>query len=59
MKSKSNFNSYENDKKYDAKRPKGRVWNRSYSMYDVLAVTPSDNLVADISKNGLISGVRL
>ena len=59
MSRKSNFNSYENDKKYDTNRAKWKVWSRGYSTHDIFSISPRSNVVADIGKNGIIGGVRL
>ena len=56
---KSNFNSYENDRKYDTDRARWRVWSRGYSTHDFYAAVPSGNILADVGKNGMVSGVRL
>ena len=59
MSGKSNFNSYDNDIKYDTDRARWRVWSRGYSMHDFYAAMPSGNILADVVKNGTICGVRL
>ena len=59
MSEKSNFNSYDNDRKYNTDRARWRVWSRSYSTHDFYAAVPSGNILADIGKNGMVSGVRL
>ena len=59
MNGKSNFNSYDNDKKYNTDRARGRVWSRGYSTHDFYAAMPSGNILADVVKNGMVSGVRL
>ena len=55
----SNFNSYENDIRKYTNEVKQRVWKRSYSTHDFYAAMPSGNILADIGKNGMVSGVRL
>ena len=59
MSGKSNFNSYDNDRKYDTDRARWRVWSRGYSTHDFYAAIPSGNILADVVKNGTICGVRL
>ena len=59
MSGKSNFNSYDNDRKYNADRARWMVWSRGYSTHDFYAVAQIGNILADVVKNGMVSGVRL
>ena len=59
MNGKSNFNSYEKDVRNYTNEVKQRVWKRSYSTHDFYAAMPSGNILADVVKNGMVSGVRL
>ena len=59
MNGKSNFNSYDNDNRKYTSEVKQKVWKRSYSTHDFYAAVPSENILADIGKNGMVSGVRL
>lgn len=59
MSGKSNFNSYDNDNRKYTNEIKHNVWKRSYSTHDFYAVVPSGNILADVVKNGMVSGVRL
>ena len=59
MSGKSNFNSYDNDNRKYTSEVRQNVWKRSYSTHDFYAAVPSENILADIGKNGMVSGVRL
>ena len=59
MSGKSNFNSYDNDNRKYTSEVKQNVWKRSYSTHDFYAAALSGNILADIGKNGMVSGVRL
>ena len=59
MSGKSNFNSYDNDNRKYTSEVKQNVWSRSYSTHDFYAAVPSVNILADVVKNGMVSGVRL
>ena len=59
MSGKSNFNSLDNDNRKDTSEVKHNVWKRSYSTHDFYAAMPSGNILADIGKNGMVSGIRL
>ena len=59
MSGKSNFNSYDNDNRKYTSEVKQKVWKRSYSTHDFYAAALSGNILADIGKNGMVSGVRL
>ena len=59
MSGKSNFNSYDNDNRKYTSEVKQNVWKRSYSTHDFYASTLSGNILADVVKNGMVSGVRL
>ena len=59
MSGKSNFNSYDNDNRKYTSEVKQKVWKRSYSTHDFYASVPIGNILADIGKNGMVSGVRL
>ena len=59
MSRKSNFNSYDNDNRKYTSEVKQNVWKRSYSTHDFYAAMPSVNILADVVKNGMVSGVRL
>ena len=59
MSEKSNFNSYDNDNRKYTSEVKQKVWKRSYSTHDFYAAMTSENILADIVKNGNISGARL
>ena len=59
MNGKSNFNSYDNDNCKYTSEVKRKVWKRSYSTHDFYAAALSGNILADIGKNGMVSGVRL
>ena len=56
---KSNFNSYDNDNRKYTSEVKQKVWKRSYSTHDFYAAVLSGNILADVVKNGMVSGVRL
>ena len=59
MSGKSNFNSYDNDNRKYTSKVKHNVWKRSYSTHDFYAAALSENILADVVKNGTICGVRL
>ena len=59
MSGKSNFNSYDNDNRKYTSEVKQNVWKRSYSTHDFYAAVSSGNILADIGKNGMVSGIRL
>ena len=59
MSRESNFNSYDNDNRKYTSEVKQKVWKRSYSTHDFYAAVPSGNILVDIGKNGMVSGVRL
>ena len=59
MSGKSNFNSLDNDNRKYTSEVKQKVWKRSYSTHDFYAAVLSENILADIVKNGMIRGVRL
>ena len=59
MSRESNFNSYDNDNRKYTSKVKQNVWKRSYSTHDFYAAALSGNILVDIGKNGMVSGVRL
>ena len=59
MSGKSNFNSLDNDNRKYTSKVKQNIWKRSYSTHDFYAAVLSENILADVVKNGTICGVRL